>query len=91
MPYYVFTSGKNIYDYLTEPGFKLLFFGRDGGSDFEQLQRIKFPVTAFSFAEIPKALFKSATDFYILLRPDNHISYMGKSLQSCIEFLEKLY
>jgi 2-polyprenyl-6-methoxyphenol hydroxylase-like FAD-dependent oxidoreductase len=91
MPYFVFSSGKNIYDYLTEPGFKLLFFGRASGDNFEQLQRIKFPVSAFSFAEIPKSLFKNAGNFYILLRPDNHISYIGKDLQSSIEFLERLY
>ena len=30
MPYFVFSDGKNIYDYLTDPGFKLLFFGREG-------------------------------------------------------------
>ncbi len=90
MPYFVFPSGKNIYEYLTEPGFKLLFFGREGGDNFEQLQRIKFPVTTFSFAEIPQPLFKTATDFYILLRPDNHISYIGKSLKSCLGFLEAI-
>ena len=90
MPYFVFRDAKNMYDYLTEPGFKLLYFGK-GKNNFEQLQHLPFPVTAISFTEIPKTIFKNATDFYILLRPDNHISYMGKSLQRCMEFLEKLF
>jgi len=88
MPYFVFSDGKNMYDYLTEPGFKLLYFGKEG--NIEQVQHIKFPVTAFSFTEIPKPIFKTATDFYILVRPDDHISYIGKDLQCCIEFLEKI-
>ena len=91
MPYFVFSDGKNIYDQVTEPGFKLLYFGNESKDNFEQIKKIKFPVTCFSFAEIPKPVFKTATGFYILLRPDNHISYIGKSLQCCIDFLEKLY
>ena len=90
MPYFVFSNGKNIFDYLTDPGFKLLFFGSERKNNFEQLKGIKFPVTSFSFSEIPKALFRNESDFYVLLRPDNHISYIGKDLFRCIEFLGKI-
>lgn len=90
IPYFVFRDGKNIFDYLMDPGFKLLFFGEGSNSHFEQLKNIKIPVTSFSFSEIPTALFKTGHDFYILLRPDNHISYIGESLDSCIGFLEKI-
>ena len=91
MPYFVFRDGRNMYDYLSEPGFKLLYFGKESKGNIEQLQHIKFPITTFSFTEIPKPIFKTTTDFYILLRPDNHISYIGKSLRACIGFLEKQY
>ncbi len=99
MPYFVFNSacptdpvrrGKNIYDHLVDPGFKLLFFG-EGQGNFEKVKTIKIPITTFSFSEIPKSVFKTATDFYILLRPDNHISYIGKDVEGCITFLEKIF
>ncbi len=90
MPYFVFRDGTNIYDYIIDPGFKLLFFGK-GRGNFEQLQQIKFPVSTFSFTEIPEPFFKTATGFYVLLRPDNHIAYTGKDLQCCIEFFKKIY
>ena len=90
MPYFVFSDGKNIYDYLMDPGFKLLYFGKAQGN-FEQVPQLKYPVSTFSFTEIPERFFKSAGDFYVLLRPDNHIVYTGRDLQYCIEFLKIIY
>lgn len=89
MPYFIFSNKKNIYEYLTEPGFKLLLFGQDP-VNFDELQQINFRVPIFSFPEIPKHLFKKTTGFYILLRPDNHIVYIGKDPAACIDFLKKL-
>jgi 2-polyprenyl-6-methoxyphenol hydroxylase-like FAD-dependent oxidoreductase len=88
MPYFLFKDGKNIYDYLMDPGFKLLFFGK-GPANFETLQT-RFPVTTFSFQEIPKKLFRSETDVFVLLRPDNHVIYVGKKLEVCLSFLQRL-
>ena len=90
MPYFVFADGKNIFDYLTEPVFKILFFGSDGNNRFEQLKNIKFQIATFSFSEIPEPLFQRFNNFYILLRPDNYISYIGKDLNSCRMLLEKI-
>lgn len=81
MPYFVFTDGKNIFDYLKAPAFKILFFGNIEQNNVEQL-KTESNITTLSFSEIPKSLFGNTSNFYILLRPDNHISYIGKDFNS---------
>src|SRR5262249_28289350 len=76
MPYFVFSNGKEIFSYLAEPVFKLLFFG-DAKSYGEELHHTKIKMTLLRFNEIPASIFGDANNFYILLRPDNHISYIG--------------
>ena len=90
MPYFVFSNGKEIFDYLEEPVFKLLFFGSGNKNQFDDLKELRFRVASFSFDEIPKKRFGLASDFYILLRPDNHISYIGKNIGICLPFLKNL-
>ena len=90
MPYFVFSNGKEIFDYLEEPVFKLLFFGSGNKNQFDDLKELRFRVASFSFDEIPKKRFGLASDFYILLRPDNHISYIGKNIGICLSFLKNL-
>ena len=34
-------------------------------------------------------MFKGNSSFYILLRPDNHISYIGQDLGKYLNFLKK--
>jgi hypothetical protein len=51
---------------------------------------MKFKIIAKDFKEIPVSLFGQEENFYILLRPDNHISYIGKDLSICKEFLNKI-
>jgi len=80
MPYFIFSDNKSIYDYLKAPSFKALFFGNDSSTAFEQLKNLKFQFDTIFFNEIPKNVFGSNSDFYVLLRPDNHIFYIGKDL-----------
>ena len=89
MHYFVFSNGKNIFSYLTDPSFKLLYFGNN---DVDQTywSNSKIKVTFHSFKEIPVQLFGNATNFYILLRPDNHISYIGKDIGKCKEVLKEI-
>ena len=89
MPYFVFSNGKNIYDSITVPGFKLLYFGKAGQENFEIVRSIKLPVSTFSFTEIP-SVFSGSDGLYVLLRPDNHISYIGKEVNRCMEFMERV-
>lgn len=77
MHYFEFADGTNIFDHLTEADFKIIHFGSD--ADFSRFE--PFGIIQKSFAEIPSALFGNETGFYILLRPDNHISYIGRDLQ----------
>lgn len=90
MPYFIFSNGKPIFDYLAEPAFKILFFGNASQNHSQQLNKIKLKIIAFAFEEIPAYLFGSETNFYILLRPDNHISYIGNDIDNCRELLNKI-
>src|SRR5688572_5778318 len=89
MHYFVFSNGKNIFSYLTGPSFKLLYFGtNEVNQTWPGIGKIK--ITFHTFKEIPSALFGASTDFYILLRPDNHISYIGRDIGMCKELLSKI-
>jgi hypothetical protein len=90
MPYFVFTDGSEIFDYLTGPAFKLLYFGSQHNNRIVRLKNKKLPIATFSFTEIPKKIFDNTSDFYILLRPDNHISYIGKDINICNKVLENI-
>jgi 2-polyprenyl-6-methoxyphenol hydroxylase-like FAD-dependent oxidoreductase len=90
MPYFIFSDGKQIFDYLYEPNFKILFFGADQNNNLKQSEDIEIKVSVHAFKEIPDFLFEGHTNFYILLRPDNHISYIGKDFTKCKELLNIL-
>jgi len=90
MHYFVFSNGTQIFEYLTEPAFKLLFFGDANRTALNDFADSKLKLTSHSFQEIPKNLFGSEKDFYILLRPDNHISYIGKEINRCRSLLDKI-
>ena len=90
MPYFVFKNGSSIFEYLDKPQFQLLFFGKEGKARFEKLQRTHVPISCLSFTEIPREIFKKNANFYVLLRPDNHISYLGKKLKVINAFLNSI-
>jgi 2-polyprenyl-6-methoxyphenol hydroxylase-like FAD-dependent oxidoreductase len=90
MPYFVFSNGKEIFSYLLDPVFKLLFFGDKNKNDSEELKNPKIKMLLLSFGDIPHSIFGDASNFYILLRPDNHISYIGKEIGRCKELLNKI-
>lgn len=90
MPYFVFSDSTQIFDYLNEPAFKILFFGNKTENNYQLLDDLKIKITKYTFQEIPVSLFGNATNFYVLLRPDNHISYIGKDLNSCMKMLNKI-
>jgi hypothetical protein len=90
MPYFIFSDGKQIFDCLTDPTFKILFFGDDHKNGSHQINNVKLKIVAKAFNEVPAALFGDQKNFYILLRPDNHITYIGKDIVVCKEFLLKI-
>ncbi len=87
MHYFVCSDGRSIFSYLTEPSFKLIYFGGDH-NDVAVPSRLT--IAFFSFSEIPKQLFGDETNFFILLRPDNHISYIGKEVELCRQLIRKI-
>ncbi len=90
MPYFVFKDGTSIFEYLRKPEFKLLFFGKEAKVHFEKITAATFPISKIIFTEIPEEIFKKNTNFYVLLRPDNHISYLGKKLALINIFLTEI-
>ena len=90
MPYFVFENGKSIFHFLTEPCFKIIFFGDEEKANFQNLENRSLKVSQLSFTEIPSSIFKNNRNFYILLRPDNHISYIGKDINVCNKLIERI-
>jgi 2-polyprenyl-6-methoxyphenol hydroxylase-like FAD-dependent oxidoreductase len=87
MHYFVFSNGESIFRYLKKPVFKLLYFGTNKAATLVT----SIPeVVQLTFREIPTSLFGSASEFYILLRPDNHIMYIGKELGCCKEMMDRI-
>ncbi|MGB1206778.1 MAG: FAD-dependent monooxygenase [Chitinophagales bacterium] len=82
MPYFQI-DGNSIYEQLTTPAFKILWFGEKKEVAILNNKDLKFAEIVVT--EIP-SFFKGATDFYILLRPDNYVSYIGKDVEK-IDFL----
>ncbi len=89
MHYFVFPDGTNVFSYLQEPTFKLLYFGDPGGDESTGLHS-RARMSYHSFQEIPGSIFGKETNFYILLRPDNHISYIGRDIGKCQELLSRI-
>ena len=93
MPYFILPDGKQIFEYLTAPSFKILFFGKkemNKSRELDMTDMTKLKIVSLSFTEIPRSLFGSHSNFYILLRPDNHISYIGKEIEVCRKFIETI-
>jgi 2-polyprenyl-6-methoxyphenol hydroxylase-like FAD-dependent oxidoreductase len=86
IPYFVFTNGKNIFEFLKDPWFKILFFGDDEKANFRNINNRSLVVTKIFFSEIPFSIFKAQKNFYILLRPDNHIAYIGNDINICNKY-----
>ena len=86
MPYFL-VDGKSIYEQLKTPTFKILWFGTK--NEVPLLNNNNLNITEVVIKEIP-VFFKRKTDFYILLRPDNHISYIGKDVEKVVLLLSQL-
>ncbi len=87
MPYFIFKDKSSSYDHLQDPSFKLLFFSRT--QNLPTLKETKIKFSAQHFKEIPENSFGKEDNFFVLLRPDNHVSYIGKDLNSVYVLLHK--
>jgi hypothetical protein len=89
MHYFLFADGKSVFSYIEDPCFKLLYFG-DEEMNKAAYSGITLNIMFLSFREIPANLFGKEKEFFILLRPDNHISYIGKDINKAISFLNRI-
>ncbi|MES2238986.1 MAG: FAD-dependent monooxygenase [Bacteroidota bacterium] len=88
MHYFLFSNGRHIFSYLSNPEFKLLYFGKNAVKN--PLENVRIKMSFLSFDEIPNSIFGNNTEFYILVRPDNHISYIGKEIDKCQELIDSI-
>ncbi|HEX4375035.1 MAG TPA: FAD-dependent monooxygenase [Puia sp.] len=90
MPYFVFENGKNIFEFLKEPYFKILFFGDEEKANFQNIITHSLVISKLTFAEIPSLIFKAQQNFYILLRPDDHIAFIGDDINICNKYFSQI-
>jgi 2-polyprenyl-6-methoxyphenol hydroxylase-like FAD-dependent oxidoreductase len=90
IPYFLFPDGKNIFDFLKKPIFKILFFGKNADNIKQPFEKPCLAMDFYSFNDIPPNVFGNHDGFYILLRPDNHISYIGNDTGKCLELINKI-
>jgi len=90
MHYFVFADGKQIFDYLVEPSFKLLFFGDKPPANDVAITDSNIKLIRYNFTEIPSSVFGTEKNFYVFLRPDNHVSYIGNSLEKCRRLIDMI-
>jgi 2-polyprenyl-6-methoxyphenol hydroxylase-like FAD-dependent oxidoreductase len=77
MPHFTI-NGQSIYERIKAPAFKILHFG-NGSHNLSQMES-KIQPQILEFKETPE-LFATESEFYIVLRPDNYIAYIGKNLE----------
>ena len=68
--------------------FKLLYFGKNPVEN--PANEIGITMNFQSFTEIPASIFGNNSEFYVLVRPDNHISYIGKNFAECKSLIDKI-
>lgn len=90
MPYFLLADGSNVFSHIKAPSFKLLYFGERKDPFEKAIGDLKFKISVRSFQKVPEPIFGNEKDFYILLRPDNHIMYIGKEIQMALGKLDEL-
>jgi 2-polyprenyl-6-methoxyphenol hydroxylase-like FAD-dependent oxidoreductase len=84
LPYFLTASGKSVFDEINTSDYKLLWFGP--AAMLEQFDLSGASQAPFIFEEIPD-VFGVEFEFFVVLRPDNHIAYIGDDLEVVLETL----
>jgi 2-polyprenyl-6-methoxyphenol hydroxylase-like FAD-dependent oxidoreductase len=79
MPYFLI-NGESIFEQLKDPTCKVLYFGKESNNHLGEIPEAKIEILQLAFTQIPEQ-FQGNTDFYIAIRPDNHISYIGNEIE----------
>lgn len=88
LPYFL-SEGKSVYSFVSTPDFKLLCMGPRTELPDTMAWNTGIPLSACRIKDVPARLFGKTSGFYILLRPDNYIVYIGPHLNACREWLAK--
>lgn len=91
MPYFLTDNGDNFFDKIKQPSFKLLYFGSEEKKDAEWLRQYPIQLVLLNVPDIPSHVFGKHEDFYVFLRPDNHIIYIGSQLHLCKNLMQLLF
>ncbi len=89
MPFFTFADGTSSFNYIQQPAFKIICIGNITVEN-DQLEALGFAIELIHFKEVPVSIFGDEKEFYMLLRPDNHISFIGKNREELLSFLQKL-
>lgn len=85
LPYFTTKAGKSVFDEIRSPDYKLLWFGP--AVLLEQFDLDGVAQSPVIFEEIPD-VFGGEFEFFVVLRPDNHIAYIGDELDMVLATLK---
>ncbi|NMH29191.1 FAD-dependent monooxygenase [Flavobacterium silvaticum] len=81
-----FPTDKKLDDFLKKPGYKLFWFGAENNQAFADLKYRYADIEPMEINAIPE-VFNSQSDFFVVVRPDNYIAYIGVEGQKAAQAL----
>lgn len=84
MPYFTIEDGRSIFELVNKPEFKILYFGQNAS----EISIKEISCDLHIFKTIP-SFFGKHKEFYIVLRPDNYISYIGNDTIKILHVLNQ--
>ena len=82
-PYWTTENGESIYELLKNNNWKII-------TNSEVDVELPDWVETKSVSELPEHIFGALSDCYILVRPDNHISYIGTDLEQVTTLINSI-
>ncbi|WP_020567568.1 FAD-dependent monooxygenase [Neolewinella persica] len=84
LPYFITPSGNSVFDEIRSDDYKLLWFGP--AALLEQFDLSSVTQKPIVFEKL-QDVFGGEFEFFVVLRPDNHIAYLGDDLEKVLEQL----
>jgi 2-polyprenyl-6-methoxyphenol hydroxylase-like FAD-dependent oxidoreductase len=84
LPYFITAAGNSVFDDIRSSDYKLLWFGPATLLEQFDLGGVSQPPVIF---EELQDVFGGEFEFFVVLRPDNHIAYIGDDLDKVLETL----
>jgi 2-polyprenyl-6-methoxyphenol hydroxylase-like FAD-dependent oxidoreductase len=84
LPYFITAAGNSVFDDIRSSDYKLLWFGPAALLEQYDLGSVSQKPVIF---EKIKDVFGGEFEFFVVLRPDNHIAYIGDDLEMVLKAL----